>query len=388
MQLARHIGAIALASLLSLSAALGAARANPMLLVDMTTLEVLYSDEAGQPWHPASLTKMMTAYVAFEEIAKGTVTLDTPVILSRNAINQAPSKSGLPVDSAVTMKDALYLMLVKSANDMATAIAETVGGSEAAFVVKMNDVAARMGLTASHFANPNGLHDVTQVMSARDLAVLSLYIRQTFPQYLPIFGTEAVQLGKARLESNNELLTKFAGTTGMKTGYVCASGLNIVATVERDGRQLLAIVLGGSSARERNEKAAELVLRGLSGSAGGTGQTVLNLGNNAGAAPVDMRAQICGKEAAEFTKAQQAAFPMGMKGQPSYLNDVVAPQTYTAVNLGRVRAGIDLPRPRPPHLATFPAPSTAAALEADLRPGLTVTATADAPFPRPRPNFN
>ena len=388
MQLARHIGAIALASLLSLSAALGAARANPMLLVDMTTLEVLYSDEAGQPWHPASLTKMMTAYVAFEEIAKGTVTLDTPVILSRNAINQAPSKSGLPVDSAVTMKDALYLMLVKSANDMATAIAETVGGSEAAFVVKMNDVATRMGLTASHFANPNGLHDATQVMSARDLAVLSLYIRQSFPQYLPMFGTEAVQLGKARLESNNELLTKFAGTTGMKTGYVCASGLNIVATVERDGRQLLAVVLGGSSARERNEKAAELVLRGLSGSAGGTGQTVLNLGNNAGAAPVDMRAQICGKEAAEFAKAQQAAFPMGMKGQPSYLNDVVTPTTYTAVNLGRVRTGIDLPRPRPPHLPAFPAPSTAAALEGDLRPGLTVTADATAPFPRPRPNFN
>lgn len=169
------------------------ARATPMLLVDMDTLDVLYAEDAGQPWYPASLTKMMTAYVVFEELANGTITLETPVVLSKQAIAQAPAKSGLAVGSALTLKDALYVMIVKSANDVATAIAETVSGSEAAFVVKMNDVATRMGLTASRFTNANGLHDPSQVTSARDMALLSLYIRQSFPQYMPMFGTEMVQ---------------------------------------------------------------------------------------------------------------------------------------------------------------------------------------------------
>jgi D-alanyl-D-alanine carboxypeptidase len=386
VQLARQLCVFALAALVSLSSMLGLARANPMLLVDMDTLEVLYADDAGLPWHPASLTKLMTAYVTFEEIAKGTVTLDTPVVLSRHAINQAPSKSGLPVDSAMTMKDALYVMLVKSANDVAMAIAETVGGSEAGFVAKMNDAAARMGLTATHFANPNGLDDPEQRMSARDLAVLALYIRQTYPQYDPIFSTQAVQLGGKVLESENKLLTRFAGTTGMKTGFVCASGLNMVATVERNGRRLLAVVLGASSGRDRNERTAELVLRGFAGSAAGTGQSVLGLVNSPNVAPANMRAQICGKEAAVYGKAQEAAFPMGLKGQPSYLNDVIAANSYQATNLGRVRSGIVLPRPRPPHTTIFPvAVAEQVGVTTDLRPGL--PAGGDAPYPRPRPNF-
>ena len=230
---------------------LAPSRANPMLLVDMDNFNVLYAQEAGQPWHPASLTKMMTAYVAFEQIAAGKITLDTPVVVSRNAFNEAPSKSGLPVGSALSMKDALYVMLVKSANDISVAIAETVGGDEATFVGMMNEAAARMGLTATHYENPNGLHDPAQVTSARDLAVLSLYIRQSFPQYLPIFGTGTVVLNGKKLDSENKLLGSFAGTTGMKTGFVCASGLNMVATVERNGRRLLAVVLGGSSGHNR-----------------------------------------------------------------------------------------------------------------------------------------
>lgn len=357
-----------------------------MLLVDMDNLNVLYAQEAGQPWHPASLTKLMTAYVVFEEIAKGTVSLDTPVILSRNAINQAPSKSGLPVGSALSMQDALYVMLVKSANDVAMAIAETVGGTEADFVVKMNDVASRMGLTATHYENPNGLHDPQQVTSARDLAVLSLYIRQSFPQYLPIFGTGAVMLNGKELESENKLLETFAGTTGMKTGFVCASGLNMVATVERNGRKFMAVILGGSSARDRNERAAELVLKGFSGAAQSNGQSVLSLGNNAGAAPVDMRPLICGKDAKAYVATQEAAFPMGLKDQPSYLNDTVAPVTYTATDLGRIAVGVTLPRPRPAHIPVFTAPVAEASLAGDLRPGVpAVAGDPSIPFPRPRP---
>ena len=324
----------------------GPAVANPMLLVDMQTGEVLYDDDGGKPWHPASLTKLMTAYVTFAAIAQGRISLDTPIKISKKAWNQAPSKSGLAVGSSITLRDALYILIVKSANDIAIAIAEAVSGSTDGFVGEMNAMAKAMGLTATHYANPHGLHDASQVTSARDLAVLTLYIRRDYPQYMPMFGTETVQLGKASLETNNGLLEHFQGTTGMKTGYVCASGLNIVATINRSGRELLGVVLGGSSARERNEMTAELFLRGLSGAAKGTGQSIVELRNIPGE-PTDMRPLICGKKSKEYEAEREAAYPMGLKGQPSYLTDEIVGVTYTATDLGIIVDDIPLPRPRP-----------------------------------------
>lgn len=382
MTFLRRLALVLLVSFAGLAQSL----ANPILVVDRATLEVLYAEDAGQPWHPASLTKLMTAYVVFEELAKGTVTLETPVRISRNAFNQAPSKSGLPVDSAVSLKDALYILVVKSANDIAVAIAETVGGSEANFVAMMNNAAQRMGLSATHYVNPHGLHDPAQVTSARDLAIVGLYIEQSFPQYMPMFATGVVNLGKARLESNNGLLEGFVGTNGMKTGYVCASGLNIVATADRNGRRLMAVVLGGSSARDRNERAAGLMLDALAGRLRPTGQSVLALANATGVQPVDMRPRICGKEAKAYVAAQEAAFPMGLKDQPTYLSDEIMLSEYTAVDLGRIRTGIALPRPRPAHIPTVSAGSTveSAAIEDVLRPGIPVGGLNIA-FPRPRP---
>jgi D-alanyl-D-alanine carboxypeptidase len=305
--------------------------ANPELLVDMATGEVLHQQDAGLPWHPASLTKLMTAYVAFRAIAEGRVTLDTPVVVSRAAWNQAPAKSGLPIGASLTLKDALYVMLVKSANDIAVAIAETVGAGDAkSFVDAMNASAQALGLTATHYNNPNGLPDPGQVTSARDLAVLALVIHRDFPQYLPMFGTAQVMLGKAKLKSENNLLTHFDGTTGMKTGFICASGLNMVATVQRDGRGLLAVILGGASARERGEKAAEMVLRGLAGSYSDTGVNIAAVANDTAKPPADMQSQICGKQAKSYAKAHAAAFPMGMKGKPSYLNDKIVGPVYVA----------------------------------------------------------
>ena len=324
----------------------GPAAASPMLLVDMQSGEVLYNDDGGKPWHPASLTKLMTAYVAFAAIAQGRISLDTPIKVSKKAWNQAPSKSGLPVGSSITLRDALYILVVKSANDIAVAVAEAVSGSTDKFVDEMNGMARAMGLTATHYVNPHGLHAEAQVTTARDLAVLSLYIWRDYPQYLPMFSTEAVKLGKAKLETNNGLLEHFEGTNGMKTGFVCASGLNIVATVNRNGRQLLGVVLGGSSARERNEMAAELFLRGLSGAVSGTGQSVVSMANEPGA-PVDMRPLICGKQSKDYVAEREAAYPLGLKGQPSYLTDEIAGITYEATDLGIIVEGIPLPRPRP-----------------------------------------
>jgi D-alanyl-D-alanine carboxypeptidase len=338
----RFSAAFALIAVLALAAP---ALANPLLLVDLQNGEVLYDEDAGRPWHPASLTKLMTAYVTFAAVAQGRIDLDTPIKISQRAWNQAPSKSGLAVGSAITLRDALYILVVKSANDVAIAVAEAVSGSEDAFVEEMNRMAAAMGLSATRYANPHGLHDPAQVTSARDLAVLVLYIRRDFPQYMPMFGTEAVQLGKASFETNNGLLEHFRGTTGMKTGYICASGLNIVATINRQGRELLGVVLGGSSARERNEMAAELFLRGLSGSVEGRGRSVVQLPNIA-AAPVDMRPLICGKQAKAYVAEREAAYPLGLEGQPSYLTDEIEGPVYRATDLGQLR-NVPLPRPRP-----------------------------------------
>ena len=184
----------------------GLAFANPQLLVDMRTGEVLHAEDAGRPWHPASLTKLMTALVTFEAIAAGRVRLDTPVILSANAVKAPPSKVGLPVDTALTMQDALYILIVQSANDVATAIAETVSGSVPKFVTEMNVTASALGMSATHYVNANGLHDPRQVTSARDLAVLALTIRARYPQFAQIFATDTVTLGKPSLRSHNNLL--------------------------------------------------------------------------------------------------------------------------------------------------------------------------------------
>jgi D-alanyl-D-alanine carboxypeptidase len=344
MLVARFARTLALCLALFASTA-APASAIPMLLLDASTLQVLYAQDAGQPWHPASVTKLMTAYLAFAAIKDGRVTLDTPVTISQHAWNQAPAKSGLEVGESVSLKDALYIMLVKSANDMAVAIAETVGGSEKAFVAQMNLMAQQMGMTATHYDNANGLKSPGQISSARDLAIIALYVKRDFPQYQPIFETQWVQLGAHKLETSNGLLQHFQGITGMKTGYICSSGLNIVATLERNGRSLLAVVLGASSVRERNEMTAQLFLRGLAGELTPTGQTVLDI-KDLDTDPVDMSPLICGKKAKAYVKQRMADFPYGLKGKPSFLSDKIPGPTYIATELSKV-VDIPMPRPRP-----------------------------------------
>ena len=308
----------------------------PLLLVDMISGNVLYESDAGTPWHPASLTKLMTAYVTFEAIAQGRISLDSRVTMSVKAVNEAPARSGLPAGDALSLQDALYVMLVKSANDVAVAIAETVGGSTDAFVAEMNATATRLGLSRTHFNNVNGLPDEGQVTTARDLAVLAIDLRRTFPQYDPIFRTHMVMLGKVSLRTNNEMLTRFAGTTGMKTGYVCGSGLNVVVTAERDGRQLLAVVLGSTSARERDQLAAQMLTRGFAGEFADSGKSVVNIVDDVASPPMDMKPYLCGPKAKAYVSQRLKDFPMGLRGQPSFLTDKVPPVIYAANDLGPV----------------------------------------------------
>lgn len=393
MQPIRRAALAILSSIALIMASIFPAHALPQLMVDMQTGEVLFENDAGAPWHPASLTKLMTALIAFDAVEAGRASLSTPVVTSANALSVPPSKMGLPVDTAITLEDALYLLIIKSANDIAVAIAETIGGNEANFVFMMNQRAAQMGLTGTHFANPHGLHDPTQVTTARDMAIIALTIRARYPQYDALFSTRTVEHGQTRSHSNNELLTRFAGTDGMKTGYVCASGLNLVATASRNGRNLMAVTLGASSVRERGEMTAQMLFSGFAGGYRGTGRSVMEMGNSGGM-PVDMRPNICGSAAGTYVQARTEAFPLGLEGQLSYLTDTVdQPAVYRMSVLGRLR-DVPLPRPRP---GWMPEVSIAvnSAVEAPLISGgdssfiaLETPAIApQVPLPRPRPHF-
>ncbi|WP_164730515.1 D-alanyl-D-alanine carboxypeptidase family protein [Pelagibacterium montanilacus] len=349
--LSRVLAALILA-LSSVFAAIAPAQALPQLLVDMSTGEVLHENEAGVPWHPASLTKLMTALLAFEAIETGQASLSTPVITTANALAAPPSKMGFPLDTAITLEDALYLLIIKSANDIAVAIAETIGGSEAVFVQMMNARAGHLGMTGTNFVNPHGLHDPAQVTTARDIAVLALVIRSRFPQYDAMFSTRTVVHGQSRSHTNNELLTAFSGTDGMKTGYVCASGLNIVATAHRNGRRLLAVTFGGSSSRERGEMTAQMLFSGFAGGYRGTGRSITQVANRTDLAPVNMRPNVCGAGAASYTEARKAEFPLGLDGQLSYLIDDIERPVHTMSIMGRLR-DVPLPRPRPADASTI-----------------------------------
>jgi D-alanyl-D-alanine carboxypeptidase len=238
------------------------ATASPALVFEPYNGTVFYSEEPDAPWFPASLTKLMTAYVAFEAIRNGEVSPDTKVICTKKASVQAPTKLGLAVGGSIDLDTALQVMIVKSANDVAMMVAETVGGSEEGFVERMNAAAKKLGMTKTHFVNPNGLPDERQVTSARDLARLARALIIEFPEHADIFAETEVQVGQQKLRTHNGLLRTFNGADGMKTGFICDSGFNIVVSATREGRKLVAVVLGEPSTRVRNARAAELLENG------------------------------------------------------------------------------------------------------------------------------
>ncbi len=237
--------------------------AGPTLLFDAGNGGVLYAEEPDDEWHPASLTKIMTAYVTFTAIREGKIKLDTKIPCSEAATLQPPSKVGLPVGAELTVETALQVLIVKSANDVAVMLAEAVGGSEAAFVEMMNATAKRLGMTRTHFVNANGLPAAEQVTTARDLAKLARAVTREYPEYGGWWALPEVRIGKIRLTSHNGLLRTFEGADGLKTGFICDSGYNVVASATRDGRRLMAVVLGEASGYERTIRAASLLEYGF-----------------------------------------------------------------------------------------------------------------------------
>lgn len=239
------------------------ANAGPTLLFDAGSGNVLYAEDVDDAWHPASLTKIMTAYVTFTAIREGKVKLDTKIPCSELAMQQPPSKVGLPVGAELTVETALHALIVKSANDVAVMLAEAVGGSEAAFVEQMNATAKRLGMTRTHYVNANGLPALEQVTTARDLAKLGRAVMRDFPEYGSWWAMTEARIGKIRLGSHNGLLRTFEGADGIKTGFICDSGYNIVASATRDSHRLMAVVLGEPTGHERTIRAASLLEYGF-----------------------------------------------------------------------------------------------------------------------------
>ncbi len=251
------------AFLLFLVGAAPPAAAGPALLFDAGDGKVLYAEEMDDQWHPASLTKIMTAYLAFKAIKAGKLRLDDVVTCSEQANKQPPSKIGLPIGGQVTVELALQALIVKSANDIAVMLAEKISGSENQFVADMNSVARELGMTRTTFVNPNGLPAVNQVTTARDLAKLARAVATEFPEYASYWSMTQMRIGKIRLASHNGLLKTFEGADGLKTGFICDSGFNVVASATRDGRRLMAVVLGEPSGGDRNVRAASLLEHGF-----------------------------------------------------------------------------------------------------------------------------
>ena len=273
------------------------ARAEAWLVVEADTGRVLQADNATMPWYPASVTKIMTAYVTLKAVKEGRLTLEQTLTVSPVAASQSPSKMGFKPGTLVTVENALAMMMVKSANDMAVVLAEGVGGSIDGFSAMMNQTAQRLGMTQTSYVNPNGLPADGQITSARDLAILARAVIRDLPEYEYFMHIPAIRFGRRTTNNFNKLIGHYPGADGFKTGFICASGYNLVASATRNGKRLIAVVLGSTSGSARAVRAAQLLERGF----GNTGLSWLrpSVGTVESLAPIDatppnLRDEMCG----------------------------------------------------------------------------------------------
>ncbi len=248
---------------LSVLASVAAQAAGPAVVFDAADGRLLFSEEADTPWYPASLTKLMTAYVIFDLLRRGEVTLTSEFVVSPHANAQPPSRLGMGAGKRINVKDALQGLIVHSANDIAVALAEAVAGSEDEFVEEMNQTALRLGMTHTQFVNANGLPKEGQATTARDMGLLARALIRDFPERLPLYGQVDVQIGSRSFHTHNKLLEHFDGADGMKTGFTCGAGYNIVASATRNGRRIVAVVLGERTGGERSARAMKLIEAGF-----------------------------------------------------------------------------------------------------------------------------
>lgn len=276
--------AATLAAAVMLTAAPSAA--NPKyagIVIDAKTGKVLYEDNADAPRYPASLTKMMTLYLVFEAMDSGRISKNTRIPFSRNAAAEPPTKLGVPAGHSITVEQAIKALVTRSANDVATAVAEFLGGSEARFAETMTRKARQLGMASTTFRNAHGLPNSAQKTTARDMARLGIALREHFPQYYDYFSTRSFTFAGRRITSHNNLLGSVKGVDGIKTGYIRASGFNLVSSVSTGGKSIVAVVMGGRTARSRDAHMADLIHRTLPKASTGGDRMLIARG---GAAPV------------------------------------------------------------------------------------------------------
>jgi D-alanyl-D-alanine carboxypeptidase len=273
-----------------------AAQAEALLVVEADTGKVLQAENATMPWYPASVTKIMTAYVTLKAVKDGRMSLNTLLTVSPVAAAESPSKMGFPAGTQVTIDNALKMMMVKSANDMAVVLAEGVGGSVDGFSAMMNQTAKKLGMTQTSYVNPNGLPADGQITSARDLAILARAVIRDLPEYEYFMHIPSIRYGRRVTQNFNKLIGRYPGADGFKTGFICASGYNLVASATRNGKRLIAVVLGSSSGHARAVRAAQMLERGFGGS--GLSWLKPELGTVDSLAPIDatppnLREEMC-----------------------------------------------------------------------------------------------
>jgi D-alanyl-D-alanine carboxypeptidase len=237
----------------------GSSPAFAAMIVDGNSGRTLYAKNENELRHPASVTKVMTLYLLFEQLERGKLRMDSEIEISSHAAAQAPSKLGLRPGSTIEVEDAIKAVVTKSANDIACAIAEKIGGDEDTFAEMMTRKAHALGMTRTHYANASGLPNDEQITTAHDLTILGRAIQERFPRYYRYFSTRAFHYGRTYMPNHNHLLGRIEGLDGIKTGYTRASGFNLLTSVHRDGHWIVGVVLGGTSGASRDRMMANLI---------------------------------------------------------------------------------------------------------------------------------
>jgi D-alanyl-D-alanine carboxypeptidase len=283
------------------------------ILVDENSGKVLHEVSSDSPCHPASLTKIMTLYMLFEQLESGKLKLDTPLQVSAHAARQAPTKLGLKADQTIKVEDAIKAIVTKSANDAAVTVGEAIGGSEGDFARLMTEKATELGMTGTNFVNASGLPADAQLTTARDQAILARAIYDRFPNYYAYFATPKFQYHGIEMKNHNSLLGTVEGVDGIKTGYTDASGYNLVSSVRRGERYIVAVLLGGTSNGARDARMRQLIEEYIGRAATkrtGAGQDNVHVDSNRSAAPASAPGVAPGGSvatAAPSAKSEQAS---------------------------------------------------------------------------------
>lgn len=275
------------------------------LTIDARNGKILYAKDIDGIRHPASLTKMMTLYLLFQDLSAGKLTLNSPITVSARCTGMAPSKLGVRAGQSITAETATRALVVKSANDIACAVAETLGGSESAFAQRMTRTARGIGMSRTTFLNASGLPNPGQVTTARDMATLGLRLMRDYPQYYPYFRTQSFVYQGKTIKGHNRLLGSYQGTDGIKTGYVAASGFNLVTSVRRGDKRLVGVVIGGKSGASRDAYMKQMLSQYFDDAS--TGRTIAAYaGSSKGAQPTE---EIQTASASDDSAADAAATP-------------------------------------------------------------------------------